>query len=85
MKDRYDTLKAVAIILRRMDKITEEMGKPGTLHKNLQYEWNKLQTKYQELMGRLEELRYDGKKASPDKGPSQNPKHEIRDPKQRIH
>jgi hypothetical protein len=85
MHDRYDILKAVAVILRRMDKITEEMGKPGDLDKNLQFEWNKLQTKYQELIRRLEELPYDGKKASPDKDPGQNPKHEIssqKNPKQ---
>jgi hypothetical protein len=85
MHDRYDILKAVAIILRRMDKITEEIGRPGTLHKNLQYEWNKLQTKYQELMRRLEELPFDDKKASPDKDPGQTPKHEIssqKNPKQ---
>jgi hypothetical protein len=77
MYDRYHILKAVAVILRRMDKITEEMGKPGTLHKSLQFEWNKLQTKYQELMRQLEELPFDDKKASPDKDPGQNPKHET--------
>jgi hypothetical protein len=47
MKDRYHTLKAVAVVLRRMDKITEEMSKPGSLLESLQYEWNKLETKYQ--------------------------------------
>jgi len=77
MHDRYHILKAVAIVLRRMDKITEEMDKHGPLHKSLQFEWNKLQAKYQELMRRLEELPHDGKKASPDKDPGQNPKHEI--------
>ena len=40
-------------------------------------EWNKLQTRYQELMRQLEELPHVGKKASPDKDPGQNPKHEI--------
>jgi hypothetical protein len=85
MHDRYDALKAVAIILRGMDKIADEMGKPGTSPKSLQYEWNTLQTKYQELMRRLEELPFDDKKASPDKDPGQNPKHEIpsqKNPKQ---
>ncbi len=36
-------------------------------------------------MRQLEELPYDGKKASPDKDPGQNPKHEIssqKNPKQ---
>jgi hypothetical protein len=56
MKDRYDALKAVALILLRMDKITEKMGKPGTPLESLQYEWNKLETKYQKLMARLVEL-----------------------------
>jgi hypothetical protein len=56
MRDRYDALKAVALILLRMDKITEKMGKPGTPLESLQYEWNKLETKYQKLMARLVEL-----------------------------
>jgi hypothetical protein len=60
MKDRYDTLKAVALVLRRMDKISEELGKPGTLLGSLQYEWKNLETKYQELMDRLADLPYDG-------------------------
>jgi hypothetical protein len=60
MQDRYDTLKAVALVLRRMDKITEEMGKPGTLLESLQYEWNKLETKYQKLMDRLAEVPFKG-------------------------
>jgi hypothetical protein len=71
MKDRYDALKAIALILGRMDKLAEEMGKPGTSPKSLQYEWNTLQTKYQDLMRRLEELPYDGKKASPGNDPGQ--------------
>jgi acyl carrier protein phosphodiesterase len=70
MKDRYHTLKAVALVLRRMDKITEEMSKAGPLLGSLQYEWKNLETKYQELMRRLEELPYDGKKASPDNDPA---------------
>jgi hypothetical protein len=60
MKDRYDTLKAVAFVLRRMDKISEELGKPGSLLESLQYEWKNLETKYQELMDRLADLPYDG-------------------------
>jgi hypothetical protein len=60
MKDRYNTLKAVALVLRRMDKISEELGKPGTLLESLQYEWKNLETKYQELMDRLADLPYDG-------------------------
>jgi hypothetical protein len=60
MKDRYDTLKAVALVLHTMDKISEELGKPGTLLGSLQNEWKNLETKYQELMDRLEDLPYDG-------------------------
>jgi hypothetical protein len=63
MKDRYDTLKAVALVLRRMDKISEELGKPGTLLESLHYEWKNLETKYQELMDRLADLPYDGRLA----------------------
>jgi len=63
MKDRYNTLKAVALVLRRMDKISEELGKPGTLLESLQYEWKNLETKYQELMDRLADLPYDGRDA----------------------
>ena len=63
MKDRYNTLKAVALVLRRMDIISEELGKPGTLLESLQYEWKNLETKYQELMDRLADLPYDGRDA----------------------
>src|SRR5439155_27391620 len=56
MKDRYNTLKAVALVLRRMDRISEELGKPGTQLVCLQYEWKNLETKYQELMDRLADL-----------------------------
>jgi hypothetical protein len=47
------------------------MGKPGTLLGSLQYEWNKLETKYQKLMDRLAELPYEGMRACRDKGPDQ--------------
>jgi hypothetical protein len=60
MKDRYDALKALALVLRRMDKISEKLGKPDTLLENLQYEWKNLETKYHELMDRLAELPYEG-------------------------
>jgi hypothetical protein len=69
MKDRYDALKAIALILGRMGKIAEEIGKPGTLLGSLQYEWNKLETKYQKLMDRLAELPHKGKQACRDGGP----------------
>jgi hypothetical protein len=76
MKDRYHTLKAVSLILRRMDKITEEMSKPGSLHESLQYEWNKLETKYQKLMDRLVERPYRGKQACRDGVPPSSAGHE---------
>lgn len=66
MKDRYDALKAIALLLGRMDKIAEEMGKPGTPLESLQYEWTKLETKYQKLMDRLAELQDANKHAEAD-------------------
>jgi hypothetical protein len=55
MSKRRDFLAAIALILRKMDEITEEMGKPGAQLESLQERWHRLEMQYQALMDRLSE------------------------------
>jgi hypothetical protein len=56
MSRRRETLIAIALILRRIMDISQEVGKPGSLIDSLEEEWHRLEMRYQELMDRLEEL-----------------------------
>jgi regulator of replication initiation timing len=55
MSRRREILTDVAVVLRRIADISEEMREAGPLLDSLQEEWHRLEMKYQRLMDRLEE------------------------------
>jgi hypothetical protein len=55
MSKRREILTAIAVVLRRIADISEELSKPGARLDSLQEEWHRQEMKYQRLMDRLEE------------------------------
>jgi hypothetical protein len=61
MSKRRDILTAVAFLLRKMNELNEEMGKPGAPNGAIRKEWARLASRFQELMDRFAKLCQAGK------------------------